>query len=50
MTVHPSDGSGLALGASMQESSYWESPQSDVHVSVPFTTPPSARTVAPLLT
>ena len=49
MTVQPSDGSGVAL-VSMQVISYWEAPQIEVQVSVPPDTPPSGRTVAPLLT
>lgn len=49
MTVQPSEGSGLAL-VSMHVISYWEAPQIEVQLSVPPDTPPSGRTVAPLLT
>src|ERR1019366_3949786 len=54
MTWQPSDESGsgmaLAIPALRHVSSYWPAEQSDWQVSVPFSTPPSARIVAPLLT
>jgi hypothetical protein len=55
MIVHPSDGSGSGIPFGfglplVHVSSYSDAPHNEVHVSVPFATPPSGRTVAPLLT
>jgi hypothetical protein len=49
MTSHPREGSGLGA-APMQVISYCEGPQREWQLSVPPDTPPSGRTVAPLLT
>jgi hypothetical protein len=54
MTWQPSDETGAGMGpdiaALWHESSNSPAPQSGLHVSFPFSTPPSASTIAPLLT
>jgi hypothetical protein len=54
MTLHPSDGSGSGIDVDapplVHVSSYRDGSHVDVQVSVPPDTPPSGRTVAPLLT